>query len=325
MFCSTARYPVLLTVCLYSSWIKFEEDVEEGGNRWSKPHVGTISLHSLFELRSCILNGTVILDMEASSLDQIADLILENMVATKQLSSEISSKVKEALLRRHRHQHERRHDRNDSKNRLPIIRSLADIGRNSSKSMFGSHSKFGPTCSLASQSHSGRSFCSAPTIVVNSSSCDLVSLSPSGLVLLPFTLSYLLRQLLGLLRPLPSVSGPVFPFAPAAPTIHPNCTERVNLIVHFFSFCFIFCFSISISINPTCHCLFSPNPSVHFDRSPVHLLRCMLGSRSSIAYLVSMYRCTSCVLGPFVCGKLRVTETITTVCRCCKPHHAYEC
>ena len=53
-------------------WIKFEEDVEEGGDRWSKPHVATISLHSLFELRSCILNGTVMLDLEASSLDQIA-------------------------------------------------------------------------------------------------------------------------------------------------------------------------------------------------------------------------------------------------------------
>lgn len=52
-------------------WIKFEEDVEEGGNRWSKPHVATLSLHSLFELRSLILNGTVILDMEATSLEQV--------------------------------------------------------------------------------------------------------------------------------------------------------------------------------------------------------------------------------------------------------------
>jgi sodium bicarbonate transporter 10 len=26
-------------------WVKFEEDVEEGGNRWSKPHVATLSLH----------------------------------------------------------------------------------------------------------------------------------------------------------------------------------------------------------------------------------------------------------------------------------------
>src|SRR5882724_2303700 len=58
-------------------WIKFEEDVEEGGDRWSKPHVATISLHSLFELRSCILSGTGMLDLEASSLDQIADLVLE--------------------------------------------------------------------------------------------------------------------------------------------------------------------------------------------------------------------------------------------------------
>ena len=35
----------------YTRWVKFEEDVEEGGNRWSKPHVATLSLHSLFELR----------------------------------------------------------------------------------------------------------------------------------------------------------------------------------------------------------------------------------------------------------------------------------
>ena len=39
-------------------WVKFEEDVEEGGNRWSKPHVATLSLHSLFELRSFLLNGS---------------------------------------------------------------------------------------------------------------------------------------------------------------------------------------------------------------------------------------------------------------------------
>ncbi|XP_015786320.1 sodium-driven chloride bicarbonate exchanger isoform X3 [Tetranychus urticae] len=120
-------------------WIKFEEDVEEGGDRWSKPHVATISLHSLFELRSCILNGTVMLDLEGSSLDQIADLVLENMVNSGQLKLEAKDKVKESLLRRHRHQHEKRHDKD--KNRLPLIRSLADIGRNSSKSMFGSHSQ----------------------------------------------------------------------------------------------------------------------------------------------------------------------------------------
>ncbi|XP_070164521.1 electroneutral sodium bicarbonate exchanger 1 isoform X7 [Polyergus mexicanus] len=118
-------------------WIKFEEDVEEGGNRWSKPHVATLSLHSLFELRSLLLNGTVMLDMEAASLEQIADLVLDNMINKGVLSVELREKVKEALLVKHRHQHERRKDNNMSK--LPIIRSLAEIGRNhsSSKNEFG--------------------------------------------------------------------------------------------------------------------------------------------------------------------------------------------
>ncbi|XP_024890367.1 sodium-driven chloride bicarbonate exchanger isoform X4 [Temnothorax curvispinosus] len=113
-------------------WIKFEEDVEEGGNRWSKPHVATLSLHSLFELRSLLLNGTVMLDMEAGSLEQIADLVLDNMINKGVLSVELREKVREALLVRHRHQHERRKDNNMSK--LPIIRSLAEIGRNHSSS-----------------------------------------------------------------------------------------------------------------------------------------------------------------------------------------------
>ncbi|XP_037297864.1 sodium bicarbonate cotransporter 3 isoform X1 [Manduca sexta] len=110
-------------------WIKFEEDVEEGGNRWSKPHVATLSLHSLFELRSLILNGSVILDMDASSLEQVADGVLNNMVADGSLGYDSREKVKDALLRRHRHQHERR---NHNMSRLPLIRSLADIGRNHS-------------------------------------------------------------------------------------------------------------------------------------------------------------------------------------------------
>jgi len=61
-------------------WVKFEEDVEEGGNRWSKPHVATLSLHSLFELRSLLLNNIVMLDMEAICLEQICDLVLDNMI-----------------------------------------------------------------------------------------------------------------------------------------------------------------------------------------------------------------------------------------------------
>lgn len=53
-------------------WLKFEEDVEDGGERWSKPYVATLSLHSLFELRSCIINSTVLLDMRANTMEEVA-------------------------------------------------------------------------------------------------------------------------------------------------------------------------------------------------------------------------------------------------------------
>ncbi|XP_074051756.1 sodium bicarbonate cotransporter 3 isoform X8 [Macrotis lagotis] len=110
-------------------WLKFEEDVEDGGDRWSKPYVATLSLHSLFELRSCILNGTVMLDMRASTLDEIADMVLDNMIASGQLDDSIRENVREALLKRHHHQNEKRFT-----SRIPLVRSFADIGEGLSAS-----------------------------------------------------------------------------------------------------------------------------------------------------------------------------------------------
>ncbi|XP_062548273.1 electrogenic sodium bicarbonate cotransporter 1 isoform X9 [Armigeres subalbatus] len=146
-------------------WVKFEEDVEEGGNRWSKPHVATLSLHSLFELRSLLLNGTVILDMEAVSLDQIAELVCENMVNAGTLPMEARDKVIDALLKRHKHQHEF----GSKKTRLPLIRSLADIGKNhSSSKMYDIENgkfKFSPICSDMRRSSTANSY---PMHVVSS-------------------------------------------------------------------------------------------------------------------------------------------------------------
>lgn len=55
----------------FCRWVKFEEKVEEGGERWSKPHVSTLTLHSLFELRTCLQTGSILLDLEGYSLPQI--------------------------------------------------------------------------------------------------------------------------------------------------------------------------------------------------------------------------------------------------------------
>ncbi|KAB7498207.1 Electroneutral sodium bicarbonate exchanger 1 [Armadillidium nasatum] len=115
-------------------WVKFEEDVEEGGERWSKPHVSTLSLHSLFSnLRSLLLNGTVILDMDAFNLVQITDLLMDNMVNQGHLPYEAKEKLQDALLRKHKHLYEKtKNKENGQMSRLPLIRSLAEIGRNHS-------------------------------------------------------------------------------------------------------------------------------------------------------------------------------------------------
>nr|XP_021335419.1 sodium-driven chloride bicarbonate exchanger isoform X4 [Danio rerio] len=109
-------------------WLKFEEDVEDGGERWSKPYVATLSLHSLFELRSCILNGTVMLDMRASSLEEIADMVLDQHETSGPLGEEVRKKIRNALLKQHHHQNQKK-----LANRIPIVRSFADIGRKQSE------------------------------------------------------------------------------------------------------------------------------------------------------------------------------------------------
>ncbi|XP_039096073.1 electrogenic sodium bicarbonate cotransporter 4 [Hyaena hyaena] len=99
-------------------WIKFEEKVEEGGERWSKPHVSTLSLHSLFELRTCLQTGTVLLDLDSGSLPQIIDDVIKKQIEDGLLRPELRERVSYVLLRKHRHQ-----------TKKPIHRSLVDIGK----------------------------------------------------------------------------------------------------------------------------------------------------------------------------------------------------
>ncbi|KAI1891187.1 hypothetical protein AGOR_G00162370 [Albula goreensis] len=109
-------------------WLKFEEDVEDGGERWSKPYVATLSLHSLFELRSCIINGSVMLDVKASCIEEIADMVLDQQEAAQEMDESVRVKVREALLKRHHHQNEKKRN-----NLIPMVRSLADTSRKQSE------------------------------------------------------------------------------------------------------------------------------------------------------------------------------------------------
>ncbi|XP_037618049.1 sodium-driven chloride bicarbonate exchanger-like isoform X2 [Sebastes umbrosus] len=125
-------------------WLKFEEDVEDGGERWSKPYVATLSLHSLFELRSCIMNGTVMLDMRANSLEEIADMVLDQHEVSGPVGQDARKRIREALLKQHHHQNHKK-----LANRIPIVRSFADIGKKQSEPH--SMDKNGQTVSPQSQ------------------------------------------------------------------------------------------------------------------------------------------------------------------------------
>ncbi|XP_075457811.1 anion exchange protein 4 [Ascaphus truei] len=83
-------------------WIRFEEKTEDGGERWSKPHVTTLSLHSLFELRTCIEKGTILLDLEICSFKQIVENVIN--LNNNTLNEEKKEKITFVLHQRHVHQ-----------------------------------------------------------------------------------------------------------------------------------------------------------------------------------------------------------------------------
>ncbi|KAK1876405.1 Sodium-driven chloride bicarbonate exchanger [Dissostichus eleginoides] len=149
-------------------WLKFEEDVEDGGERWSKPYVATLSLHSLFELRSCIMNGTVMLDMRANSLEEIADMVLDQHELSGPVGPEARRRIREALLKQHHHQNHKK-----LANRIPIVRSFADIGKKQSEPH--SMDKNGQTVSPQSQptNNDGKQDVSRENSAVDFSKIDL--------------------------------------------------------------------------------------------------------------------------------------------------------
>ncbi len=51
-------------------------------------------------------------------------MVLDNMVASEQLDESLREKVRDAVLKRHHHQNEKK-----LSNRIPLVRSFADIGK----------------------------------------------------------------------------------------------------------------------------------------------------------------------------------------------------
>lgn len=113
-------------------WVKFEEDVEQGGNRWSKPHVATLSLHSLFELRSCLNSGLFLKDLPHTELTDIYESVVDAFVKNGSVEEEMKEEMMEVLRRKHVHQYEQAKKNGSGGDKggfLSTVRSISDIGK----------------------------------------------------------------------------------------------------------------------------------------------------------------------------------------------------
>ncbi|XP_058985727.1 anion exchange protein 3-like isoform X2 [Musca domestica] len=87
-------------------WIKYEEDVQEGSDRWGKAHVSSLSFHSLLNLRRCLETGVVLLDLNEKDLPAVAYRVVEQMVVDDLIHTDDKPAVLRSLLLRHRHVNE---------------------------------------------------------------------------------------------------------------------------------------------------------------------------------------------------------------------------
>ena len=146
----------------------------EFGGRWSKPHVATLSLHSLLELRSCLTNGAILLDFPGEDLNSIVDCLLENVIRLKYLDESKRDLVKNALLLKHVHQHEKEFQKqlnNGEKRTFPLIKSFADLSskRSSHADMQNISNQPGNILATTNETNNNNNSASRPVFDLNES------------------------------------------------------------------------------------------------------------------------------------------------------------
>lgn len=88
-------------------WLKFIEVIEPSG-RWSKPHVATISLHNLVQLRSYLANGTVLFHHKSNNVLHVIDDLIDALVADGHLDESKRYNMRKTLLLPHIHQYQKK-------------------------------------------------------------------------------------------------------------------------------------------------------------------------------------------------------------------------
>ncbi|NWR21207.1 S4A4 protein, partial [Emberiza fucata] len=126
-------------------WIKFEEKVEDGGERWSAPHVPALPLHSLFQLRTCLQKGTMLLDLDATSFKEIIDKALSEQPEEAELQPALRERLAALLLLQPQHQPTK-----------SLLQLLAELGVSPCRGRKpGCPTRHPPTASSPGSTHAG--------------------------------------------------------------------------------------------------------------------------------------------------------------------------
>jgi len=76
-----------------SRWVKFQENVEDGGKRWSKPHVPSCSLSIFSNLKNQLEKCPVLLNASGNNIQSIVDEVMNTDEA-----SDLDNKQKEMIM-----------------------------------------------------------------------------------------------------------------------------------------------------------------------------------------------------------------------------------
>ncbi|KAL5006033.1 hypothetical protein ScPMuIL_017191 [Solemya velum] len=144
-------------------WVKYEEDLEEGGKRWSKPHVSSLPMEAMLSLQDILSTCPVLLDLDSCTMYDIVDKILESWCNAGLLKNLLRNHARAVLLKRHKHQHVRRKHTKIQTDKADILRHVTQLSDESRPST--------PTgnCSMNGE---GRCKCCQGYIVLNNCSMN---------------------------------------------------------------------------------------------------------------------------------------------------------
>ncbi|XP_060562154.1 electrogenic sodium bicarbonate cotransporter 4-like [Ruditapes philippinarum] len=108
-------------------WIRYEEAVEEGGQRWSKPHVASLMMEALQDLQNILSTCPVILDSKARTMADVAEEITNAWTKERAIMSILKNKLISVLLKQHKFQHFKR---SDLKKKVPSSLNLQKMHQN---------------------------------------------------------------------------------------------------------------------------------------------------------------------------------------------------